>query len=165
MSVYHWMFLAQPEPLPELLIGRAPREYIDHTLASWTATKSLDCFGEAALESYRAAFADPERIHATCEDYRAGATIDRAADEADFAAGRKIVPPLLALWGEAGIPAAGDEPARRLAALGERRARPRRSRRPLSARGGAGSDGEGAAGFLRVIEALLPRTCKHRAKT
>ena len=47
MSVYHWMFLAQPEPLPELLIGRAPREYIDHKLASWTATKSLDCFGEA----------------------------------------------------------------------------------------------------------------------
>jgi haloacetate dehalogenase len=107
MSVYHWMFLAQPEPLPETLISRAPREYIDHTLASWTATKSLECFGEAALESYRAAFADPARVHATCEDYRAGATIDRAADEADLAAGKKIAPPLLALWGEAGIPAAG----------------------------------------------------------
>jgi len=110
MSVYHWMFLAQPEPLPELLIGRAPREYIDLKLASWTATKSLACFGEAALQTYRAAFAEPERIHATCEDYRAGATIDRAADEADFAAGRKIIPPLLALWGEAGIPAAATNP-------------------------------------------------------
>ena len=39
-----------------------------------------------------------------CEDYRAGATLDRAADEADYAAGRKIEPPLLALWGEAGLP-------------------------------------------------------------
>jgi haloacetate dehalogenase len=109
MSVYHWMFLAQPEPLPETLIARAPREYIDHTLASWTATKSLDCFGKA-LDAYREAFADPQRIHATCEDYRAGATIDRAADEADLAAGKKIAVPLLALWGETGIPAAGGSP-------------------------------------------------------
>jgi haloacetate dehalogenase len=110
MSVYHWMFLAQPEPMPETLIARAPREYIDHTLASWTAARSLDCFGHEALEGYRAAFADPARIHALCEDYRAGATIDRAADEVDLAAGRKIAAPLLALWGEHGIPAAGANP-------------------------------------------------------
>jgi haloacetate dehalogenase len=110
MDVYHWMFLAQPEPLPETLISRAPSEYIEHTLASWTAVKSLACFGEAALASYRAAFADPARVHAMCEDYRAGATIDRADDEADFMAGRKIQAPLLALWGEAGIPAAGGSP-------------------------------------------------------
>jgi haloacetate dehalogenase len=109
MSVYHWMFLAQPEPLPELLIARAPREFLDHTLASWTAKKSLDCFGEA-LDVYHEAFAEPERVHATCEDYRAGATIDRAADEADLAAGKKISVPLLALWGETGIPAAGTNP-------------------------------------------------------
>jgi haloacetate dehalogenase len=110
MSVYHWMFLAQPEPLPETLIAGAPLEYLDHTLASWTGTKTLDCFGDAALGSYRAAFADLQRIHATCEDYRAGATIDRAADDDDLATGRKILPPLLALWGEAGIPAAGANP-------------------------------------------------------
>jgi haloacetate dehalogenase len=109
MQVYHWMFLAQPHPLPETLIAAAPQAYLDATLASWTAAKSLDCF-DAALPSYRAAFADPQRIHAMCEDYRAGATLDRAADEADFEAGRKIEPPLLALWGEAGIPAAGTSP-------------------------------------------------------
>jgi haloacetate dehalogenase len=110
MSVYHWMFLAQPEPLPETLISRAPREYIDHTLASWTAAKTLDCFETDALASYRAAFADPARIHAMCEDYRAGATIDRELDDADFAAGRKVMPPLLALWGDHGIPATGPSP-------------------------------------------------------
>ena len=109
MSVYHWLLLAQPEPFPETLIARSWREYLDHTLASWTATKSLDCFGET-LEDYRAAFADPARIHASCEDYRAGATIDRALDEADFAAGRKIAAPMLALWGGHGIPAAGGDP-------------------------------------------------------
>jgi len=110
MAVYHWMFLAQPEPLPETLIARSAREYIDHTLASWTAAKSLDAFGEDALASYRAAFADPARIHAFCEDYRAGATLDRLADEEDSAAGVKIAAPLLALWGDHGIPAAGQGP-------------------------------------------------------
>jgi len=110
MSVYHWMFLAQPEPLPETLIFRAPREYIDHTLASWTATKSLACFDDEARESYRAAFADPARVHAMCEDYRAGATLDRAADDADFTSGKRLIPPLLALWGEVGIPASGTNP-------------------------------------------------------
>lgn len=110
MTVYHWMFLAQPEPLPETLISAAPQVYLDHTLASWTAARSLASFAPEALEAYRAAFRDPARVHATCEDYRAGATIDRALDEADRAAGRKITAPLLALWGGTGIPARGESP-------------------------------------------------------
>ena len=147
MAVYHWMFLAQPEPLPETLIARSAREYIDHTLASWTTTRSLACFGEEALTSYRAAFADPARIHAFCEDYRAGATIDRANDERDMAAGDEIAAPLLALWGDHGIPAAGADPSGRVAALGERRPRPRRGVRALRAGGGAGGDAAGAGGI------------------
>ncbi len=109
-AVYHWMFLAQPEPLPETLIGRASREYIDHTLASWTKAKSLDAFDPSALAHYRAFFAEPKRIHACCEDYRAGATLDWAHDEADRAAGRAIDIPVLALWGGAGLPAQGENP-------------------------------------------------------
>ena len=110
LSAYHWAFLAQPEPLPETLVGRASREYIDHTLASWTKAKTLDPFAGPALDHYRAFFAEPARIHACCEDYRAGATIDRADDEADVAVGRKIEAPLLALWGSAGFPAQGESP-------------------------------------------------------
>ncbi|MGD0564579.1 MAG: alpha/beta hydrolase [Roseiarcus sp.] len=110
MAVYHWLFLAQPEPLPETLIGRASREYIDHTLASWTKAKSLDAFDPRALAHYRAFFAEPARIHACCEDYRAGATLDWAHDEADLAAGRTIDIPMLALWGAAGLPAQGENP-------------------------------------------------------
>ena len=110
MAVYHWMFLAQPEPLPETLIGRASREYIDHTLASWTKAKSLEAFDPRALEHYRAFFAEAKRIHACCEDYRAGATLDWAYDEADLAAGRTIDCPVLALWGGAGLPAQGENP-------------------------------------------------------
>jgi haloacetate dehalogenase len=110
MSVYHWMFLAQPEPLPETLISGAPDFYVDHKLASWSGDKSLRAFAPDALDAYRAAFRDPARVHATCEDYRAGATIDRALDEVDRAAGRKIAAPLLALWGAKGIPAQGEDP-------------------------------------------------------
>ncbi len=110
MQVYHWMFLAQPEPLPETLISAAPQVYLDHTLASWTASRSLASFTPEALDAYRAAFHEPQRVHAMCEDYRAGATIDRALDEADRAAGRKISAPLLALWGGTGIPAKGESP-------------------------------------------------------
>jgi haloacetate dehalogenase len=110
MTVYHWMFLAQPSPLPETLISAAPMAYLNHTLASWTADRSLKAFEPEALEDYRAMFRDPARVHATCEDYRAGATLDRAYDEADRAAGRRIAAPLLALWGAKGIPAKGENP-------------------------------------------------------
>ena len=37
-------------------------------------------------------------IHAMCEDYRAGATIDRTLDEADRDAARRIACPVLVLW-------------------------------------------------------------------
>jgi haloacetate dehalogenase len=105
MRVYHWLFLAQPKPLPETLIGAAPVAYLDHTLASWTAKRDLSAFSTGALAHYRATFAVPERIAACCDDYRAGWGIDRALDEADRAAGRRIECPLLALWGKAGLPA------------------------------------------------------------
>ena len=66
--------------------------------------KSLSKFDPRALAHYHAFFSDPLRIHATCEDYRAGRTTDLKNDEADRAAGKKIACPLLALWGAAGIP-------------------------------------------------------------
>ena len=105
LKTYHWLFLAQPAPMPERLIGRGPVDWLEHTLASWTKAKDLSAFGKRALAHYRAFFSVPERIAATCEDYRAGATIDRALDEADLAGTRRIDVPTLVLWGAAGIPA------------------------------------------------------------
>jgi haloacetate dehalogenase len=99
LSAYHWLFLAQPHPLPETLIAAAPAYYVEHTLRSWAKDRTLDCFAHAALAHYRALLSAPERIHAVCEDYRAGATTDRVADEADRKAGRKIACPTLVLWG------------------------------------------------------------------
>jgi haloacetate dehalogenase len=110
MKVYHWPFLAQPHPLPETLIGGNPVFYLDTKIASWTKTKDLSPFDPRALAEYRLHYAAPEMVHATCNDYRAGATYDLAADESDRALGKKIACPVLALWGDAGIPGETESP-------------------------------------------------------
>ena len=66
MKVWHWPFLAQPYPLPEMLIGKAPVEYLEWKMASWARAKDLSAFDPRALDHYRAAFSDPHRIHAHC---------------------------------------------------------------------------------------------------
>lgn len=109
-KIYHFMFLAQPAPLPETLIGKDPLFYIDWTLASWSGTKDLSVFDPRALAHYRAFFQDPSRIHACCEDYRAGYSTDFLRDEADRKSGRKIGCPLLAVWGKSGTPGAIEDP-------------------------------------------------------
>lgn len=110
LKIYHWMFLAQPYPFPDKMIAAAPIRYLEHTLASWTAAKNLDCFSDAALAHTRAWFCDPDRIAASCEDYRAGATIDNDHDKADRGAGRTIEADMLALWGDRGIAMSVDDP-------------------------------------------------------
>ncbi len=99
LTTYHWQFLAQPRSLPETLIGSNGDYYLDYTIASWTRDKTLAAIDPDALVHYRALLADPRRIHAVCEDYRAGATYDRKADQADRADNRKIAAKTLVLWG------------------------------------------------------------------
>lgn len=103
MRLYHWLFLAQPEPFPETLIARSPVEFLDHTCSSWTKAGDLSPFSTEALAHYRLCFCDPVRIHAACEDYRSGQTYDYRADAADREAGKKIACPVLAVWGKAGL--------------------------------------------------------------
>lgn len=98
LKSYHWLFLAQPAPLPETLIGAHPTYYLEHTLASWTKDKTLDAIDPRALVHYRAMMHDPARIHAMCEDYRAGATYDWDADRASREVGQKIEVPTHVLW-------------------------------------------------------------------
>jgi haloacetate dehalogenase len=110
MNIYHWLFLAQPHPLPETLIGRASDAYLDHTIAHWTKSGDLSAFAPQALAAYHDFFAKPEHIHALCNDYRAGQTCDYEHDIINFDAGVKIACPMLALWGDAGIPSSGNSP-------------------------------------------------------
>lgn len=101
LGYFHWFFLAQPAPLPERMIGADPDLWLETLLARWSGTRDLAPFRGPALEAYRAAFRDPATIHASCEDYRAAATIDLEHDAAD--ADRRIACPLLVLWGEQGL--------------------------------------------------------------
>jgi haloacetate dehalogenase len=98
---YHWFFLIQPEPLPERLIGADPIFYLRTKLGQWSGGRSAGFVAPEAMAEYERCFADPATIHATCEDYRAAATIDLAHDAAD--ADARIACPLLVLWGERGL--------------------------------------------------------------
>jgi haloacetate dehalogenase len=74
-------------------------------MASQTKAKNLDAFDPRALEEhYLAPFRDPSRVHAMCEDYRAGAYADYDIDKKDHEAGKKITIPMLALWGNSVLP-------------------------------------------------------------
>ncbi|MET0744868.1 MAG: alpha/beta hydrolase, partial [Microvirga sp.] len=90
MGYWHWFFLAQVHPLPETLIAGDPDAFY--------LRRGRDLFAPEALADYRRAFHDPATIHAMCEDYRAGAGLDREIDRADKEAGRRIACPVQVLW-------------------------------------------------------------------
>jgi haloacetate dehalogenase len=96
---FHWFFLSQEFDLPERLIGADPEYFLRWCLRRWSADEST--FAPEAFAEYLAAFVQPDTVHATCEDYRAGAGIDLEHDEADL--DQRITCPLLALWGEQGF--------------------------------------------------------------
>lgn len=96
---YHWFFLIQPDGLPERLIGADPAYYLREKLRRWSAGDAQ--FNQAAIAEYIRCFSDPAAIHASCEDYRAAATIDLLHDAGDRY--RKIQCPLLVLWGRTGF--------------------------------------------------------------
>jgi haloacetate dehalogenase len=57
------------------------------------------------MAAYRRMLDDPGALAGMCEDYRAGATVDVAYDDADRDAGRRIECPVLVLWaGRGGLP-------------------------------------------------------------
>lgn len=96
---YHWFFLIQPEPFPEKMIGNDPLFYLHWTLGAWGT--GLDVYDPEALREYERCFCTPESIHATCEDYRAAASVDFRHDQEDIC--RKVTCPMLVLWGKNGV--------------------------------------------------------------
>jgi haloacetate dehalogenase len=95
LSYWHWFFLAQPYDLPERLLAADPENDLFRG--------GSEIFHPEAMEEYARSLRDPETIHATCEDYRAAATLDYEHDAEDREAGRRIACPLLALWGRRGF--------------------------------------------------------------
>jgi len=96
---YHWFFLIQPDGLPEKMIGADPAYYLNEKLQRWSGKSAV--FDAQVVAEYVRCFSSPEAIHASCEDYRAAASIDLQHDEQDL--NRKIECPLLVLWGDEGF--------------------------------------------------------------
>jgi haloacetate dehalogenase len=88
---WHWFFLGNPAAEADRVINADPDAWY-HSDA-----RRLQ-MGEAAWADYHRAIHDPGTVRAMCEDYRAGLTIDRAHDDADLAAGRRVGCPVLMLW-------------------------------------------------------------------
>jgi len=88
-AYYHWFSYLQRSPIPENMLLEQQRQ----------APPSGRPLSAAQLE-YRRRNGTPAGVHAMCEDYRAGASIDLVHDEADRA--RRIDCPLNVLWAENG---------------------------------------------------------------
>jgi haloacetate dehalogenase len=102
---YHWFFFIQPGDLAEHLMAADPGWYLRRLLGGWGS--GIETFAPSALAEYERCFADPEARHAMMEDYRAAASVDLEHDDADAAAGRRLVMPVLALWGARGVVGGG----------------------------------------------------------
>jgi len=92
----HWFFLIQPSPYPETLIGNSVETVLNRNFR----TLMPNAVTREAYAEYLRCFRNPETIHATCEDYRAAASIDLEHDQADL--DRRVGCPLLVLWGQRG---------------------------------------------------------------
>jgi pimeloyl-ACP methyl ester carboxylesterase len=101
-AYFHWFFLIQKEPLPETLINAKPRELAEMFMGGRQGD-GLSIFEPECFELYAKNLEDPATVHAMCNDYRAGATLDLDEARDDLKNGRKIRSPLLVLWGAHGV--------------------------------------------------------------
>ena len=83
-AYFHWFNYLRAAPGPE------------NDLKTQLEAQKARATNEIQLEYLRTS-SDPANIHAMCEDYRAGASIDLQHDEADLS--KKIQCPLVTLWG------------------------------------------------------------------
>ncbi|GAA5914519.1 hypothetical protein JCM6882_000407 [Rhodosporidiobolus microsporus] len=107
LKSYHWVLLALPSPLPEMLLSsRSTRRwFIHHNLTAWSGSASrrlgalypsfadggiakeeeeeTTTFHPDAMKQWVEQYDDPAVLAGALEDYRAGATVDLADDAAD----------------------------------------------------------------------------------
>ena len=96
-AYFHWFFLIQPKWLPERMIKSDPRKWMKSCLDKWSGKHN---FGKVE-ESYLKCFKQFKRIHGSCEDYRASASIDLDHDKYDRK--KKLNIPVQVLWGKNGV--------------------------------------------------------------
>jgi haloacetate dehalogenase len=107
LKMENWIFLCQPAPFPETMIGGNPAFYLNHILDSWSKTPSL--ISEESRNIYLRAFEKPEVINGICAEYRAS-ELDAVYDREDRKNHHIISCPLLLLWSEADFPVSSESP-------------------------------------------------------
>ncbi|HEY6636357.1 MAG TPA: alpha/beta hydrolase [Solirubrobacterales bacterium] len=96
LEYWPFIFLAQPPPFAERVIGASAEYVLRDILESWPASRGA--ISAEAKEQYLRGFT-PETIPAICAEYRASFHIDRRVDAEDRDAGRTIQVPVLVHWG------------------------------------------------------------------
>lgn len=100
LAFWPWSLLSQPSPLPERILEANSEAVVDNALGEWGSPPHV--FPPDVRRAYVEALRDPVHAHAICEEYRAGATLDREHDRADRDGGRQISQALLVLWSQTG---------------------------------------------------------------
>ena len=95
-AYYHWFFLIQPYDIPERMIEADPGLIVNSFISRMSADE--EAFPEDVVAHYIEKFSDPAVIHATCEDYRAAATID-LEHQREARLQPKFTVPTLVIWG------------------------------------------------------------------
>jgi haloacetate dehalogenase len=101
-GVHHFSLLSQPAPLPEGLIIQNPADWVESRFRRGTLAKSPDVIHPVAMADYIDMLRQPDRVHATCEDYRSSGRVDLALSRADREAGVRIHCPVQVLWASDG---------------------------------------------------------------
>tara|TARA_B110000091_G_scaffold147571_1_gene157171 strand:+ start:567 stop:1466 length:900 start_codon:yes stop_codon:yes gene_type:complete len=100
-AYWHWFFLIRPAPFPESLIEADPENYLRSVMG--TRSAGMSPFTEEVFSEYLRCLKLPGAATGICEDYRASAGIDLIHDKADIESGKKVLCPLLVLWGQEGV--------------------------------------------------------------
>ncbi len=93
-SFFHWFFLTQPYPIPEKIINANKNYYVRSMLGRLSKTSKF--LSKECINHYISSFSF-RTIKSSCEDYRAGSTIDIKHHKKDK---NKISSPTLILWGK-----------------------------------------------------------------
>ena len=96
-SFFHWFFLSQPYPIPEKMISKNKSFYVKSMLNR--LGESSKFIKKKKITDYISAF-NNKTINASCEDYRAGATVDLEHHKKDKC---KIICPTFVLWGKSSL--------------------------------------------------------------
>jgi pimeloyl-ACP methyl ester carboxylesterase len=101
-AYFHWFFLIQKEPMPEMVLLANPTDFA-RVFMGGRQKAGVEIFHQDCFDAYIQNLSDPATVHAMCNDYRASATLDMEESRSDLKDGKLIKTPLRVLWGQHGV--------------------------------------------------------------